>query len=60
MKSLAEQLKPHRGRVQSNRIFQQLGTLSRATLRKMLHNPDKHVRSHRGRIYAELQRRRMA
>lgn len=58
MKSLREQLKPVRSQVESNRIFQQLGTLRTSQLRKMLTDPSKHVRPHRTRIYAELLRRK--
>lgn len=60
MLSLADQLKPMRAMAASNRIFQQLGTLSVAQLRKMLNDPSKHVRPHRTRIYAELLRRKSA
>lgn len=58
MQNLAEQLKPLRSRVESNRIFQQLGTLSTAQLRKMLVEP--FTKPYRGRIWAELHRRRMS
>ena len=44
---------------EAKKVMSQLGTFSRARLRKLLRDDRPWIKRHRGRIYAELIRRRV-
>lgn len=60
MQTMAALLKPLRPKVVAQSNLREILAMPTATLRKFLTDEQPHIKMHRTRIYAELQRRRMA